>query len=510
MSPSRSCRGTAGLGVAAVTLLLAGCFAGDPGGSTGSAGDPGGTGAAAGERLRLALAFPPRAALSPFTDDSVLIARMGVAETLVVFDEAGAAQPNLAESWEYTDPRTVSLELRDGVTFHDGSPMDAEAVAGALTAAAAADPAPRAISGIGLTARAVDADTVELQAAEADPLLVQRLAAPPLAVLAPAAYTDPAAPDPVGTGTGPFEITAVDGESGATLEAFVEHWAGAPALSGIDARFVSDADTRTNALRAEEVDVAQNIPIAQLSALDPEQLVSVPLPRLTGLFLNTSTGPFTDAGLRTAAAEAVDPGPVVEQIYEGQVDPADGFLAEQVRGGQTLPEVTRAPATDPAGAAVRLATWNDRPELPEAAAVVVDQLRSAGFAVELVVQDYATLEPELLAGGFDAVLASRLYLGDTGDPVGYFATDVTCEGSFNLARLCDPALDAAVAEARTLTDPAERRAAAVEIEAQVLGTGAFVPLLHERSRIGVLPGVTGVAADPFERRLVTVDTAVQR
>lgn len=498
--PSR--RGTAVAGLTCTALLLTGCFSG--GSSASSAGS------AEGERLRLALAFPPVAGLSPFTDDSVLISRMGVAETLVVFDETGAAQPNLAESWEFTDPRTVALELRDGVTFHDGTPMDAEAVAGALTAAAEADPAPRAIKGIGLTARAVDADTVELQAADPDPLLVQRLGSSALVVLAPGAYTDPTAPDPVGTGTGPFEITEVDGESGATLEAFAAHWAGEPALAGVDVRFVSDADTRTNALRAEEVDVAQNIPVAQLPTLGDVEVLSVPLPRLTGLFLNTAEGPFADAGLRTAVAEAVDPAPVVEQIYEGQVDQASGFLAESVVGGFDRPEVPRAPATDPAGASIRLATWNDRPELPEAAAVVADQLRAAGFTVELVVQEYATLEPDLLAGAFDAVLASRLYLGDTGDPVGYFEGDLACEGSYNLARLCDPEVDAAVAEASALVDPEERRAAAVEIEALVLGTGAFVPLLHERSRIGVLPGVSGVGTDPFERRLITAETAIDR
>ncbi|RZU33517.1 ABC transporter substrate-binding protein [Blastococcus saxobsidens] len=502
MSPLPTRRSTAALGLASATVLLTGCFSG------GSSGGP--TGAADGDRLRLALAFPPVAALSPFSDDSVLISRMGVAETLVVFDESGAAQPNLAESWEFTDDRTVALELREGVTFHDGSPMDAEAVAGALTAAADIDPAPRSVSGIGLTARAVDEDTVELQAAEPDPLLVQRLGSSALVILSPAAYADPAAPDPVGTGTGPFEITEVNGESGATLDAFAEHWAGKPALSGVDVRFVSDAETRTNALRAEEVDVAQNIPIAQLSALDEDQVISVPLPRLTGLFLNTAEGPFVDAALRSAAIEAVDPRPVVEQIYEGQVDLAEGFLSEGVLGGDERPEVTRAPVGDPAGATIRLATWNDRPELPEAAAVVVDQLRSAGFTVELVVQEYATLEPDLLAGAFDAVLASRLYLGDTGDPVGYFESDLTCEGSYNLARLCDPAIDAAVAAAAQLVDPVERRVAAVEIEAQVLGTGAFVPLLHERSRIGVLPGVSGLGSDPFERQLVTIETAVQR
>jgi peptide/nickel transport system substrate-binding protein len=45
------------------------------------------------------------------------------------------------------------------------------------------------------------------------------------------------------------------------------------------------------------------------------------------------------------------------------------------------------------------------------------------------------------------------------------------------------------------------------IEAQVLATHSFVPLAAERARLGVAEGVSGVAQDPLERIIVTVDTA---
>ena len=483
--------------VLVLPALLAGCFAGSP-----EAAEDGAA------RLRLALAFPPVAALSPFSDDAVLTSRMGVTETLVGLDDAGAPVPQLAASWTRPDDRTALLELRAGVVFQDGTPLDAAAVVGALEAAAAASPAPRAISGVGLTARAVDADTVEVQAAAADPLLVQRLAAPGLVVLSPAAYADPAAPDPVGTATGPFTVTELRGDSGATLQANTRYWGGEPALDGVDVRFTADPGARTAGLRAGELDVAVNLPIAQLPSLTDLEVLSTPLPRLVGLFLDTADGPFADPGVRAAAARAVDPGPVVDGVYEGQASPAVGFFDDGTLAGVARPAPQLTPPADPAGAAVRLATYSDRPELPEAAAVLADQLRSAGFTVEVVVAEYATLEPGLLDGSYDAVLGSRLYLGDTGDPVGYLATDLTCAGTYNLARLCDPAVDAAVAAAGTLTDPAQRREQAAAIEATVLGTAAFVPVLHERSRTGHAPGVTGLATDRFERRLVTAETAV--
>lgn len=486
--------------LAVPVLLTAGCFA-----------DGGGSGDAGSDRLRVALNFPPVAALSPWTDDALLLTRMGTAETLVTFDASGAAQPQLAESWESTDDRTALLELRDDVVFHDGTPMDAEAVAGSLNAAAAADPGLRVLRDVGLVATAVDDDTVQVQAAQADPLLVQRLGAPSLVVLSPAAYADPTAPDPVGHGTGPYAITAVQGAQSATLDAAADYWGGAPAADGVDVRFVDDADARTSSLRAGELDVAQAVPIAQLATLtDDQRVVTTSLPRVTALQLNTASGVFADAGLRAAAAAAVDAEPVVDGVFEGQADVAPGLLTDDTLGAAVRTAPTLPAAADPAGASIRLATYDDRPELPEAAAVIAEQLRAAGFTVEVVVQTYATIEPDLLAGAFDAFLGSRLTLLDTGDPVGYFSTDYTCDGGYNLARLCDPAVDTAVAAAAALTDPRERRQAAADIEAQVLSTGAVVPVLHEQSRTAVAAGVQGVGADPFERQVVTVATTTGR
>jgi len=486
--------------LAVPALFAGGCFA-----PSGGGGDD------AADRLRVALTFPPVAALSPYTDDALLLTRMGTAETLVTFDASGAAQPQLAESWDLTDDRTALLELRDDVVFHDGTPMDAEAVAGSLNAAAAAEPGVRVLRDVGLVATAVDEDTVQVQAAQADPLLVQRLGAPSLVVLSPAAYADPAAPDPVGHGTGPYAITAVQGAQSATLDAAAEHWGGPPAADGVDVRFVDDADARTASLRAGELDVAQGVPIAALATLtDDQRVVTTALPRVTALQLTTTSGVFADPALRAAAVAAVDPGAVVDGVFEGQADPAPGLLTDDTLGSAARTAPVLPTAADPAGASIRLATYDDRPELPEAAAVLAEQLRAAGFTVEVVVQTYATLEPDLLAGAFDAVLGSRLTLLDTGDPVGYFGTDWTCDGGYNLARLCDPAVDAAVAAAAALTDPRERRQAAADIEAQVLSTAAVVPVLHEQSRTGVARGVQGIGDDPFEQQVVTVTTSPGR
>ena len=88
----------------------------------------------------------------------------------------------------------------------------------------------------------------------------------------------------------------------------------------------------------------------------------------------------------------------------------------------------------------------------------------------------------------------------------YLYSDFACEGSFNIAQLCDPAVDAALERAAALPAGPERQAAILEAEATILATGAAVPMLHERVIQGEGTDVRDAARDPRERLLVTAGT----
>lgn len=120
-----------------------------------------------------------------------------------------------------------------------------------------------------------------------------------------------------------------------------------------------------------------------------------------------------------------------------------------------------------------------------------------------VVKAYSVLEPELLAGKYDTVIGSRMYMSKANDPIALLQSDFGCKGSYNLARYCDPALDAELASAAEITDVTKRRAKAVEAEAKVLGAGVYVPLVHERVRIGRTKAVADLSADPLEWAWIT-------
>ncbi|WP_043672011.1 ABC transporter substrate-binding protein [Streptomyces xylophagus] len=487
-----------------LALLLApaltGCFA------SGGADDPSGE-AKSGSRLRVALAFPPAENLSPYGADATLLSRLGVTEGLTSLDANGAAAPALARSWQREGDRSWLFTLREA-TFQDGTEVTPARVAAALTHATEAKSAPAALSGVTLTAESAGGDRVRVTTNSPDPVMPLRLAGPALAVLSPKAYDEKGRVDPVGTATGPFELTKVTGSTAATLDRFDDYWGGLAQASGIDARFIADGTARTNALRTGQVDMAEAIPVAQAVGLDAATRRETATTRTTSLQLNTRTGPFKDPKLRAAAREAVDTSALAKGVYEGHADAGTGIYGPAVTwaAGKREQPVGRAKAAAPDGTTITLATYDNRPELPEAAQVLKQQLEQAGFKVELEVREYSRIESDALAGKFDAFVVARNTLVDTGDPVAVLASDYTCDGGYNLALLCDKDVDRAVAKAQRTADTSARQSAAMAAEAQILGTDAVVPLVHQRVVTGVSTSVKGVLLDPYERTLVGTGT----
>ncbi|WP_328874806.1 ABC transporter substrate-binding protein [Streptomyces sp. NBC_00287] len=491
------------LATLALTPLLAGCFAS----TENAAGESGG-------RLRVALAVPPVQALSPYSNDATVLSKLSVAEGLTALDENGSAAPALAESWTQKNDTTWTFELRKA-TFQDGTDVTAEAVVTALDHANAAETKPRVLSDVTLTAKAEDADTVTLTTETADPVLPLRLASPALGILSAKAYAKDGTVSPVGTGTGPFEITKLTGKTKAALDRYDGYWGGKAKASGIDVTWIADGTARANALRGGDVDIAEWIPTAQAKLLDAKTRHEVPSVRTDSLVLNTGSGIFTDASLRAAAREAVDGSALVDSVFGGYADPAEGLFGPAVSwaADQRVEVTGRAEAATSAqvkskakGKTLRLATYTNRAELPEAASVLQQQLEKAGFTVKQDVREYTQMEADLLAGKYDALVFSRVTLLDTGDAVAYLASDYTSEGVYNIAGLKDSAVDKAIKSAAAEGDTEQRQRKIMAAEAEILRTDAVVPLVHEKVVQGIATDVEGVLLDPRERSLIDLDT----
>lgn len=490
---------------AAAGLTLTGCFsAGTP---TASDSDD--------SRVRLAMLQPPRSGLSPLSDDAFKLSRWSTAETLVTLDEVGDAQPALATEWTQTDELTWTFDIRQGVTFHDGTALTADQVAASLTAASTASPKPRILDGVELTATA-EGGSVLVSTAVSDPLIAQRLSSPQLAILAASAYGDDGVVNPVEAGTGPFVLTDVNGTSTATLDRYDDYWGETAVSSGIDVSFVPDGTARAAALRTGTADIVEAIPVGQAAQIDEDLIHEAPMPRTNTLYLNTETGPFADPAVRAAAQNAIDRVTLVDLVYEDRADVAAGLLGPALEWAADLRDeaayqdiiATRADPAAVDGITITLGTFTDRAELPEVAVQLEQQLEAAGFTVEQDVREYQYIEADALDGAFDAFILSRATVLDSGDPVAYLYSDFSCAGSFNISQFCNTDVDTALAEAGALPAGPERRAAIMEVEALILANDAAIPMLHERVIQGEAAGVTGAVRDPRERALITNKTSV--
>ncbi|MCH7230756.1 ABC transporter substrate-binding protein [Glycomyces sp. L485] len=457
-------------------------------------------------RVRIAMMQPPRSGLTPLSDDAFKLSRWSTAETLVVLDGDGTALPALATDWTQ-DGTGWTFTIREGVKFHDGTGLTAETVVNSLTVASQAAPKPRILDGIDLTVVA-EGNTVTVSSAEPDPIMPERLSSPQLSILAAKAYEGDVV-DPVGAGTGAFVLTAVNGTTSASLDRNDEWWGGEVAAAGINVVFVPDGTARAGRLRSGESDIVEAVPVSQAGLLDEDQITEVPMPRTCTFYLNCESGPFADPALRAAAREAIDAQELVDGVYEGRADLAEGLLGPAIpwaerRAGRTEP----ADAGPADGTAITIGTFTDRAELPEVAQVLQQQLEDAGFTVELDIREYANIESDALGGAFDAFILSRATVLDSGDPVAYMYSDFASDGSFNIAQLADDTVDEALRVAAATPTGDERRAAVLEAETAILNTDGAVPLLHERVIQGDATNVVGSAKDPRERELVTAETRI--
>ncbi|AZA08187.1 ABC transporter substrate-binding protein [Corynebacterium pseudopelargi] len=481
-----------------ICLLLGGCFS--EGGNSGDSA----------QRIHVAMAGVPKAELSPHSDDAFMLTRWQSAETLTSMQPDGSIAPMLATSWKQRDDRTWEFTIRDGVKFHNGSELNAAAVVTALQAAAKANPAPRPINGLKLEVRDVstdDAQIVQVSADKAVPLMPELLSSSQLVILAPEAYGSRV--DAIEHGTGAFVLRSLNADSSATLERNENYWDGEVQAEGIEASFVPDGNGRTAALRSQNTNVVEAIPLAQIKQLESQELITVQQPRIAEFLLNTRSGAFSDPALRAQAAEALNKQAIAQEVFFNQDPPTDRLLSSAVPWAKQFQKPVELPkAANPDKKKITIATYSDRPELPEALLRIAADLEAAGFEVEQEVRSYANLEQDALDGKFDAVLLSRSVLLDSGDPVGFFTSDFSCDGEYNMAQLCNAEVDELIAKAEALDAGEQRQKAAVAAEQAILDTGAVIPVVEESVIIGS-DKVEGVVADPYARYLIDKNTRLK-
>lgn len=390
-----------------------------------------------------------------------------IVESLFRLDpETGEPRPHLATGWERLDDLTVQLSLRQGVTFSNGEPFDAEAAKFSLETLAATPVQAVALGSVSHV-DIVDAHTVNVVTSEPFPLLVLSLALNGH-VVPPAYYQevgeDGFAAHPIGTGPFMFE-SRVAGQS-ITLVRNDGYWNGVPAFERLEYRPIPEDTSRIAALLAGEIDIATNVPASQFNRLSNAQGVAplsvVGFSAKLALLDALPGSPLEDARVRQAINLAVDKETLLEVLYDGHGSlstcqlgtPAFFGFNPQLQPYAYDPDQARALLAEagyPNGLSIDLKyrTSSGDAELSEAVAAM---LQDVGIQSNHIILEGGEFLRQLTA--FELRHVSTLGISTAPDTT-YGHNIFLSDAPYSYYR--NPGFDAVMAEAASTIDPDARR-----------------------------------------------------
>ena len=413
--------------------------------------------------------------------------------------------PDLAERYEISeDGTTYTFTLREGATFHDGTPVTAEDVL--FTIAAAQNPvikSPRRADWDGVQVSSPDARTVVFKLTHAYAPFIENTT---LGILPKHVWENvpaeefpfsPANTHPVGSGPFRIDSVSIDETGSATryeLISFKGFTLGKPYLQRVTFNFYPNQDAMLKAFDAGKIDAVAGITPADLRNLKRTNFdfVHVPLPRVFGVFFNQShAAVLADASVRQALEAAVDKKAIVDSVMSGYGATLDGPIPPGVIG--ILAPAGSAPYVAPAAQATTTATttrandagailtrggWTfdektqvwmkkktelsftiataDEPELVATVQALAEAWRSAGIKVTVQVYSLSELNTSVIRPRqYDAILFGEV-VGRTADLFAFWHSSQRNDPGLNLSLYANSRVDSLLSQARATNDIQDR------------------------------------------------------
>jgi len=406
-------------------------------------------------------------------------------DSIVRKDEHYNLQPGIATAWEWRDPVTLVLHIRDGVHFHDGKLLDAGDVAwsidsmhnGAITTAKSGNYA--SVDHVEVT----DAHTCIVHLKRPDASLLFNMSDGLSAVVEKGAGKT-MGDHPIGTG--PFRFVSEEEDKEVVLERNPEYWDGAPTIPRVRFAVVPDAITRALELQKGSADAASNALTGDMVAVmqqDPRLAVEAkPGSIVLYITFNVTDPQLRDPRVRQAFAYAVNRPEIIQALYHGQAEQQDTLLPN---GHWAAPKaedaVTRYTHTlekakqlleaagyhaDANGTRIHLTLKSSTDDTMRLlAAIVQQQVRSAGIDLSLRQNEFGTFYSDVTKGAFQMYVLR--WVGSNEDPdifrYAYSSAMMPPKGS-NRGHYQNPHVDALIAQGAAETDNAKRRAIYLEVQ----------------------------------------------
>lgn len=280
---------------------------------------------------------------------------------LVLRDEQLNLKPGLAESWEVLDDgMRIRFKLREGVTFHNAEPFNANAVKFTFDRLLGEEgkKGPQRSNYTTIEEiKIIDDNTVDFIMNTPDPVILTKLSGYGAMIVPPQYLTEKGTEffDKNPVGTGPFKFKSYTQNDKLELEKNPDYFAGSPKLDTLTYRFIREDATRLAELQAGRVDVVHDIAFSAVPVIESDansSIVAVPGPTINSYQFNTKNGITSDLKVRQAINMAIDKQMIIDAFLAGYGKPIASLQGELSFGYD--PELAGYPF-DPEGAKKLLA-----------------------------------------------------------------------------------------------------------------------------------------------------------
>jgi len=395
-------------------------------------------------------------------------------DALLTRDEHLNVQPGLAEKWEIPDAQTYIFHLHRGVTFHDGQPLTSRDVKWTFDSMLQGKIRSTKTSAYRYVDRIETPDdfTVVFRLKESYASLLWNLSEGTIGIV-PYGTLGEMTRKPIGSG--PFEFVSAEPDKEVLLERNDHYWGAKARLSRVRFTVVPDPTTRALELRKGSADLAINALTADtVVALESQpnlQIERGPGTILSYMGFNTRDPLLGDVRVRQAIACAIDRRPLLEYIWRGFAEPATSVLPVQswaydpaATGFTYDPEKARqileaAGYRSQNGVRFHLTMKTSTEESTRLlAAVLQQQLRDVGIALDIRTFEFATFLADVTAGSFQVY--SLRWIAGNEDPdifdTAFHSRNFPPAGR-NRGFYSNPQLDALIDQARRETDQNVRK-----------------------------------------------------
>lgn len=422
----------------------------------------------------------------------------------------------LASDWRQIDGTTYEFILREGVTFHDGTPMTAEDVKFTferLTREGAMDgqTSPRqGLLGPLAEVEVVDERTVRFVLSEPWAILPAML---PFQEVVSKAFVERVGSAGMATqvnGTGPFRLVEWRRGDSVIMERFDGYYGGAADIPPVGPacvervifRVIPESASRVAALLSGDVHIINELPahaMRQVEANPNTQVMTVNGTRTFFVGLNNARAPFDDVRVRKAANHALDKQLIIDRILEGTATPLNGVMSPDAFAfNDTLPTYEYDPekarallaeAGHPNGVEVTLDVEGAFKDHAEALAAVMSR---GGFTVRVQVGEGTLLRQKWTAEGErDGDMYFTSWGNGSLDPVDIMEPTLMTGGRGNSASYSNPEVDALLQQAAGELDRERRAALYREAQTMVNADAPWIFLWLPQDIYGVSTRLSG-------------------